>query len=103
MTFLLVFPLFRFIDARDDRGATALVIAVSCRSAEVARLLLGSGADPRVSTDDGETALFRLAAWEPPDLDLCEVSDRKFSHQRAVHFRPSYEDVDREGYGRKQP
>jgi len=66
----------RFIDARDDRGATALVIAISCHSAEVARLLLASGADPSVATEDGDTALFRMVAWEPLDIDLCSVKKK---------------------------
>lgn len=60
------------IDARDERGATALVHAVRYPQAspQVVELLLRSGADPRLRDADGWTALdwARKVRWSDPRI-----------------------------------
>jgi ankyrin repeat protein len=45
------------LDAVDDRGRTALMIAAAVGHAEVIEMLLGRGADPSARDRNGKTAL----------------------------------------------
>eukprot|EP00474_Spongospora_subterranea_P007402 CRZ07860.1 hypothetical protein [Spongospora subterranea] len=47
-----------FINGRNLRGQTALLISFECAfSIETVKILLKNGADPRIPDDNGETAL----------------------------------------------
>jgi ankyrin repeat protein len=45
------------VDAHDSRGETPLAAAANAGHAPVVRLLLAAGADPRVRTRNGDTAI----------------------------------------------
>jgi hypothetical protein len=56
------------LDARDQRGITALIAAVSSHRIEVLRYLLDHGADINARTLDGETALTLSASSGQADM-----------------------------------
>lgn len=49
------------VNARDDQGETALIVAVSQRDGDFTRYLLSQGADPTLAARNGDTALIRAA------------------------------------------
>ena len=49
------------VNTRDDKGETALMIAISRRDADFTGYLLSKGADPELAARDGDTALIKAA------------------------------------------
>ncbi|MCI0586248.1 MAG: ankyrin repeat domain-containing protein [Planctomycetes bacterium] len=66
-------------DARDARGATALLVAVQNRRTEMIRFLLDQGFDPTPGAGDGETPL--LAAIDQDDLGLLRLLLQKGANE----------------------
>jgi uncharacterized RDD family membrane protein YckC len=63
----------RWVDKRDSNGLTPLMVAASVGDAEMVRLLLQSGADPRLQAPGGATALdFALEGGDAPTRQLLE-------------------------------
>ena len=58
------------INTRDDKGNTALILAVTYRQLEVARTLLEMGADPALVNNEGWTALRLASQLDMPDMVL---------------------------------
>ncbi len=50
------------INARDDKGETGLLVAISRRDADFTTYLLSQGADPTIAARNGDTALIKAAA-----------------------------------------
>lgn len=56
------------INTRDDKGNTALMLAVTYRQPNVVRILLDRGADPALVNDEGWTALRLASQLDMPDM-----------------------------------
>lgn len=56
------------VNAKNDDGLTALMVAAKKNSADVAKLLLAAGADTEAKDDDGMTALMYAAANNAADM-----------------------------------
>lgn len=74
------------IDARDDDGRTALYLAASAGQADIATLLLESGADVEAKDNRGSTPL--LAAIRANDLTMVRILAEAGADLNAEH--PSY-------------
>jgi hypothetical protein len=56
------------INTRDDKGNTALILAVTYRQPNVVRILLDRGADPALVNNEGMTALRLASQMEMPEM-----------------------------------
>ena len=56
------------INTRDNKGNTALMLAVTHRQLPAVRILLDSGADPALVNNEGLTALRLARQMELPDM-----------------------------------
>jgi hypothetical protein len=56
------------INTRDDKGNTALILAVTYRQPNVVRILLDRGADPALVNNEGMTALRLASLMEMPEM-----------------------------------
>jgi len=56
------------VNARDDNGETALIMAVFNEQIKIVELLLEAGADVNVMAVNGETALMLAKEWENNEI-----------------------------------
>jgi ankyrin repeat protein len=80
------------VNARDPRGSTALIMAAGYGYTPIVRTLLARGADPRITTAKGETAV-DMASHGVFDIDrmtigACQSEAVRLLLERAPEVRP---------------
>jgi ankyrin repeat protein len=56
------------LDYKDDKGNTALIVAIQTKNEDIANTLINAGADVTIQNNDGKTAFFYAIRNNMPDI-----------------------------------
>jgi ankyrin repeat protein len=84
------------VDARDDRGRTALLYACREKQPAIVELLLDAGADPNIADDEGRTPLAMAVERDQPSLVEILLQGGADPHRTMIDGTPLPQLVDGE-------
>ena len=81
----------KLLEARDESGMTALLIASQCQDYAIVELLVEAGADVNATDQDGNTAIILAAANQDISIPSKERSPKIF--RVCIHFYNNLNDL----------